>query len=279
MFYPSSKLSHVGELCCTTFAYSCYTREWFWVTLLCVVLKLTILHLYVGVYLSQNGRFIEPDSNILITDIGTSSPQQLVCTSDKMPCCQADPQYGEWYFPDESQVIHTSERPAPTTFHRDRDNNGNVNLYRVSSDVMSPTGRFCCEIEDATATNQTVCVNIGVSYAGCVWFTISNSLFPIFFSAFVSVQITGSGATPSLGQSYSLTCSVSGASVTTYQWRKDGSVIQGETTDMLSFSPLGVSDAGQYTCEVTVDGVMYSGEQDITIASKIKICTLVQRRS
>ena len=48
-----------------------------------------------------------------------------------------------------------------TTFRRNRDNNRNVNLFRVSNDVIFPTGRFCCEIEDATATNQTMCVNVG----------------------------------------------------------------------------------------------------------------------
>ena len=117
--------------------------------------------IYTGAYLSQNGRFIEPNSSIPITDIGTSSPQQLVCTSDRKPCCRDQPQYGEWKFPDGSQVIHISERPVPTAFHRNRDNDGNVYLYRVSSDIMSPTGRFCCEIEDATHMNQTICVNLG----------------------------------------------------------------------------------------------------------------------
>ena len=29
------------------------------------------------------------------------------------------------------------------------------------SDVMSPTGLFCCEVPDATDTDQTLCVNIG----------------------------------------------------------------------------------------------------------------------
>ena len=115
---------------------------------------------YTGVYLSQNGMLIEPDSNIPITDIGTLSPQQLVCTSDRKPCCQDQPQYGEWKFPDGNQVRHITEE-QPTTFHRDRDNGGNVDLYRVSSDVMSPTGRYCCEIEDAMHMNQTICVNLG----------------------------------------------------------------------------------------------------------------------
>ena len=122
-----------------------------------------------GVYLSYyDGIILESNSSIPITDIGTSSPQQLVCTSDRKPCCLDQPQYGEWYFPDGSQVVSISERPVPTTFHGNRDNNGNVNVYRVSSDVTSPTGRFCCEIEDAIATNQTLCVNISKSHYALV---------------------------------------------------------------------------------------------------------------
>ena len=83
----------------------------------------------------------------------------------------------------------------------------------------------------------------------------------------VTVAVSGDG-TPTAGQSYTLTCSVSGASVTTYQWRKDGSVLQGETTEMLSFSPLRLSDAGQYTCEVTVNSMTLTDDVDISIPSE-----------
>ena len=83
----------------------------------------------------------------------------------------------------------------------------------------------------------------------------------------VTVVASGDG-TPTAGQSYTLTCSVSGASVTTYQWRKDGSVIQGETTEMLSFSPLRLSDAGQYTCGVTVNSMTHTDDMGINIRSK-----------
>ena len=123
-------------------------------------------HAFAGVYLSyHDGIVLEPNSSILITDTGTTSPQQLVCTSDRKPCCLDQPhRYGEWYFPDGSQVKHISQTPVPTSYHRNRDNGGNVNLYRVSNSVLSPTGRFCCEIEDATATNQTLCVNFSESH-------------------------------------------------------------------------------------------------------------------
>ena len=112
-----------------------------------------------GSYLSMSGKIIPSNRTIFITDIGTSSPQQpVVCTSDRMPCCQANPQYGEWKFPNGSQVIHITE--GAVTFHRNRDNVGNVNLFRVSRNVMSPTGRFCCEIPDASDTDRTLCVDI-----------------------------------------------------------------------------------------------------------------------
>ena len=84
----------------------------------------------------------------------------------------------------------------------------------------------------------------------------------------ISVRITGRGATPALGQSYSLTCEVSGASgpVTAYQWRKDGAAVS--TGPTLSFSSLTLSDASQYTCQVSVDEVMVnSPPQNIRLTS------------
>ena len=60
------------------------------------------------------------------------------------------------------------------------------------------------------------------------------------------------GATPTVGRSYSLTCSVTGGTVNSRQWRKDGAVLSGETMEMLSFSPLRLSDAGRYSCEISV---------------------------
>ena len=70
------------------------------------------------------------------------------------------------------------------------------------------------------------------------------------FSA-VFVQVTDDGTAPTLGQEYNLTCNVSGASVFTYEWRKDGTVLP-ETGLSLSFQPDRLSDAGLYTCTIYI---------------------------
>ena len=66
--------------------------------------------------------------------------------------------HGEWYFPDNGGMV---PRPGvDERFYRNRGVNGEVNLNRVNNTVMMPTGRFCCEVPDATGVNQTVCANI-----------------------------------------------------------------------------------------------------------------------
>ena len=66
-----------------------------------------------------------------------------------------------------------------------------------------------------------------------------------------STAISDGGATPTAGGSYSLTCSVNGATANSYQWSKDGAVLSGETAATLFFSPLRLSNGGQYTCEAS----------------------------
>ena len=112
-------------------------------------------------YLSYNRVVIESNSTILITDIGTSSPQHLVCTTDRDNCCEGSSfdAVANWLFPDGGEVPHTSVAQT-FNFSRDRNKNGETNLYRANNDVMSPTGRFCCRVLDATGTNHTPCVVI-----------------------------------------------------------------------------------------------------------------------
>ena len=37
---------------------------------------------------------------------------------------------------------------APTTFYRNRGDDGTVNLNRLNTNVITPTGLFCCEVPD-----------------------------------------------------------------------------------------------------------------------------------
>ena len=78
-----------------------------------------------------------------------------------------------------------------------------------------------------------------------------------------------------LGQSsYSLTCNVAvDASLNsiTYQWTKNnGTQTQVGTDRVLSFSPLRLSDAGQYTCQAIVIpcSITIMDTQDITLQSE-----------
>ena len=83
------------------------------------------------------------------------------------------------------------------------------------------------------------------------------------------VQITDSGRPLTPGQSYSITCELTGVngSITpsTYQWKTDGTLVSTEQT--LSFSPLRLTDAGRYTCQVSLFGMVFSGAKDIRIPS------------
>ena len=101
------------------------------------------------------------------------------------------------------------------------------------------------------------------------------SLFPAFS---ISVQITTSGA-PILGQNYSLTCCVSGVVENlnpsiTYLWTKNNRTqIQQVSTDprLLSFFPLRLSDAGNYTCMATFNQTNYTEIHHVIIQSELRI--------
>ena len=103
------------------------------------------------------------NSVILITEIeqtSDTSNKGLQCITDKRPCCAAlSNRFGEWLFPSGDNVPGTAKNP--TTFYRNRGDDGTVNLNRLNSSIMMPTGRFCCVVPDDTSTDVTLCVQIG----------------------------------------------------------------------------------------------------------------------
>jgi hypothetical protein len=65
------------------------------------------------------------------------------------------------------------------------------------------------------------------------------------------------------GENYQLTCNLSGISTSHCKWKKNNSIIEGETRRTLSFSPLKLSDAGKYKCGCT----RQTNETSLTIES------------
>ena len=99
----------------------------------------------------------------------------------------------------------------------------------------------------------------------------------------MSVQVKGGGAAPTAGEDYQLTCSISGVGnlspTTTYRWTKNSGSGQTQVetnSNTLSFTPLRLSDAASYICEIIVSSNYLSGDimavsvnsQDIMIQSK-----------
>ena len=65
-----------------------------------------------------------------------------------------------------------------------------------------------------------------------------------------------------------LTCAASGGGsmAYTYIWLKDGSVVSGQNSSTYSFSPLRLTDSGQYNCRVIVGSVTMNTSGDITLS-------------
>ena len=110
-------------------------------------------------------------------------------------------------------------------------------------------------------------------------------MIQFFFTApDIVVELAPSGPTM-LGQNgYSLTCGVSGADnldpSIAYEWtKKNGAETQlqvGSDANVVSFSPLRLSDAGEYTCQVNVSSsylsnniIRMSRTLDITVQSEL----------
>ena len=109
----------------------------------------------------------------------TLSDHPLYTLYLRRPCCAAlVGRAGEWFFPNKDKVPIFIDG---TTFYRNRGDDGTVNLNRVSSDVLMPTGRFCCVVPDATSTQVTICANIGTVNVSKLVLTIYS-----YFMSFIS---------------------------------------------------------------------------------------------
>ena len=121
--------------------------------------------MHTGVYLSLRGVVYANSSVISITEIGETDRDNpsamnnaLQCITDRKSCCRSGSRAGEWLFPNRTMVSVSG------SFYRNRGpDDGTVNLNRDNTNVMSPTGLFCCVLPDVTNINQTVCADISES--------------------------------------------------------------------------------------------------------------------
>ena len=201
----------------------------------------------------------------------SETTNSLQCVTDKMPCCQTGPKEGEWYFPNGS-IIPEQENHTITSFYVSRGDNGAVNLNYVNrSSISSPSGPFCCEIQDANSLSQTQCAIL--SELGRFNFITICMFIPINIAVpTLLVEIKSNGVVLP-GQDFSLNCMISGAEslnpILTYQWIKNndtGRMQVGSNMSILSFSSLRLSDAGQYSCQVTVSSQYLHDALNVTSA-------------
>ena len=111
--------------------------------------------------------------------------------------------------------------------------------------------------------------------------TVLRTFLSLYILFSVSVVLTPSDS-PVAGQTYSLECSVNGASDSvTFQWLEgptnnrtqfttNGSRTINSTSSVsqLQFSPLRASHGGHYTCQATVMGVVLEGSANVVVDGK-----------
>ena len=86
------------------------------------------------------------------------------------------------------------------------------------------------------------------------------------------VTLNASGGEKVAGESYALTCTVTGGSTMTftYRWFMNNSPLSGETSTTLTFSPLRQNNSGTYFCEAetTSSMTMRSASTTITVEGR-----------
>ena len=88
-------------------------------------------------------------------DIGEND-NALACITDHTQCCAALPhRQGEFYYPSGDRVLTLGSGDG---IYRNRGSQA-IHLNRKNG-VHSPTGRFRCELPDASGVQQSVFINI-----------------------------------------------------------------------------------------------------------------------
>ena len=106
----------------------------------------------IGVYFELKGRSYANNSAIRLIDIGEGE-NALFCKTNKQDCCTN--RYGQLYYPNGVQV------PIKKLLHGFYRNRGEriVRLNRKKG-ILSPIGRYQCEIPDADGVLQNIYITL-----------------------------------------------------------------------------------------------------------------------
>ena len=110
-----------------------------------------------------------------------------------------------------------------------------------------------------------------------------NNYCLIIFILSFKLVISSDGSAPNPGQNYTLLCNISGTeylkpnSIINYQWTKNNGTRTevGTNSNTLHFSALKLSDAGGYTCEVTINSQVFTYIEYLDIKSEKILCITV----
>ena len=142
-----------------------------------------------------------------LDEIGEDSAA-LFCLTNKTDCCRSPDTppgvgpFGHWFFPNGSS---NKDIMSGDDIYRDRGPSF-VRLQRRNN--AQTTGVFCCEVPDASGTNQQLYVGVYPVNSG-------------------SPSITGLLYNRSI---LTLTCTSTGGPATTVTWRKNGAVVEVDGT-------------------------------------------------
>ena len=109
-----------------------------------------------GVHFTLGGEIYANNSVISVNSVGEGEEGALICRTDKVDCCGTIPnRFGQFYYPNGVQV---PVKNAAHVFYRNRGDQ----LIRLNrrEGTASPTGRFCCEIPDASGEVQNLYVTL-----------------------------------------------------------------------------------------------------------------------
>ncbi len=109
--------------------------------------------------------------------------------------------------------------------------------------AVAPTLTFTAAAQGDSGTYQALVLSSATAVASA----------PAVLSVIVPVSITAQplSQTVTAGASVSLSVSAAGTAPLSYQWAKNGSALSGATGSTLRFSPVGLSNAGDYTVLVS----------------------------